>query len=156
MAKFDKLAKAFAEGSNQDKDNADDPSKFRQLDTLQQSLAIVKTIDKLKAQGVQITKKAELDYLLARQVVEKAKISPPPVQETGATTPGESPPESEPISPSLIKRTPQDHPEEFKTAMEFSKSTVEEVEALLKEEKPVPVQKMELYELSKKFLKKYA
>jgi hypothetical protein len=155
VAKWDKLSKTFEEGKNQDK--AKD-TKFDQLDVIQKSIAIVKTVDKLKAQGISVTKKAEMDYLLALRVLEKNNIDileypHKPAEKPNVTT-------TEPVSPSSpseapVKRNPQDHPEEFKIALEFSRKTVAEVEALLKQEKPVPVEKMESYELSKKFLKKY-
>jgi hypothetical protein len=154
---LDKFSKAFEEESqSQEKDKN---NKFEQLDVVRKSLAIVKTVDKLKARGIPITKKAEIDYLLALRVLEKNNIDnpgyvrEPTEKQTAPTTEPGPPPASTPAAP--IKRNPKDHPEEFKIALEFSRKTVAEVEELLKQEKPVQVQKMEAYELSKKFLKKY-
>jgi hypothetical protein len=155
VAKWDKLSKTFEEGKNKDK--AKD-TRFDQLDVIQKSIAIVKTVDKLKTQGIPVTKKAEMDYLLALRVLEKNNIdvleySHKPTEKPNPTTTEHI--SSSSASDSPVKRNPQDHPEEFKIALEFSRKTVAEVEALLKQEKPVPVEKMEAYELSKKFLKKY-
>ncbi|MGE5340749.1 MAG: hypothetical protein ACM3SY_04630 [Candidatus Omnitrophota bacterium] len=107
---------------------------------IKKSLAIIKAIDKLKAQGIPVTKKAELDYLLALHFLEKNGVD---------VTPGDDEPEPE------IKRNPDDYPEEFETALTFSRQTVAEVETLLRQGQRVPAKKLEEYELCKKFLKKY-
>lgn len=151
MAKLDKFLETFEESSNQDENSSNRSTKFQELDTLQQSLAIVKTIDKLKEQGVPITKKAEIDYLLAKQVIDKANVSSDSLSEPGDTL---SPhPEFSKTQP--IKRNPKDNPAEFKAAMDFSKKTVSEVEMSLEQGDTVSPQKLEVYELCKKFLKKY-
>lgn len=138
---MDKLAKTFEEGNTQGAD-----SKFNQANSLQKAVAIVRTVDKLKKQGIKITKKAELDYLIALRTLEKANIDP---EQIFKPTPAPPPPEE-------IKRNPQDHPEEFKVAMEFSKKTVETTEALLKEGKHLTDQQIEEYQLAQKFLNKYS
>lgn len=45
-------------------------------DTLSRSIAIINAVEKLKNQGIPITKKAEMDYLLARKYVEKTSKAP--------------------------------------------------------------------------------
>ncbi len=65
MAKFDKLAKAFEEGKKRKSARPDDMTAIRY------SMAVINAVEKLKRQGIKITKKAELDYLLARQHVER-------------------------------------------------------------------------------------
>jgi hypothetical protein len=147
---FDALGESKAPG--QEDDIKTTSSGFDRLDTIQKSLAIVRTIDKLKAQGVPITKKAELDYLLARQFLEKAQIDPANPQQT----PSSQAPSPGSASDTPEKRNPRTHPEEFKKALEFSREIVAEVEALLQEGKTVSPRQREAYELGKKFLEKYS
>ena len=161
MEKPDRFSSMFEKKKGQRQENAKSPA-FRSLDVTQQSLAIVKAIDKLKAQGIPITKKAEMDYLLARQVLGKAHIiqpSPGPAvsKPKAAGFTGEESSVETPMSASKspLKRNPKDNPEEFEMAMEISRTTVIEVEELIKIGKPVPIKKMETYELCKKFLEKY-
>ncbi len=161
MAQLDQFSTMF-EKSKSPRENAKSPA-FRSLDVTQQSLAIVKAIDKLKARGIPITKKAEMDYLLARQVLDKAHIAPPAPgpavskTKTAGFTGEESSAESRMSAlKSPLKRNPKDNPEEFEMAMEISRTTVIEVEELIKLGKPVPIKKMETYELCKQFLKKYS
>lgn len=139
MATIGKFSKAFDQG--QEKGNQPQ-TKTSGMDVVKQSLAIVHTIDKLKAQGVQITKKAELDYLLALRVLEKANVNPeemPPAQELPD-----------------IKRNPKDHPREFEVAMSYSQRLVFEVETKQRLKQHIPDKMLEDYEICKKFLKKYA
>ncbi len=138
MAAFDKLTKAFEQGKDQ---GTSSPPKTTGLDVVKQSLAIVHAIDKLKAQGIEVTKKAELDYLLALRVLERADIDP------------EQLPEAEPTP---IKRTPKDNPKEFQIAMAYSQKIVGEVENMQKQGQPVPENKLADYSICKKFLKKYS
>jgi hypothetical protein len=98
---------------------------------------------------------------LASQVLDKANIDPsspvqirqktPATDVTGTDLPAESPASASPP----IKRNPKDNPQEFELAWEYSQNTVAEVEELLNQGKPVPVKKLEEYELCKKFIKKY-
>ncbi len=162
MAAFDKLSSAF------DQDKQDKPaskSKTGGLDVVRQSRAIGKAIDKRKARGVAITKKAELDYLLALRVLERADISPQQLEslkaaegQTQVREPVQQP-KQEPKqekSRETVKRNPEDHPEKFRAAFEISKKTAAEVEAMLAAGQTVPDAKMEEYDLCKKFLEKYS
>ncbi len=78
MVGFKKLTSAFEQNEKKKKNPKDkySPAQEKGLEAVKQSLSIVNTIDKLKAQGIAITKKAELDYLLAMRVLERADIDP--------------------------------------------------------------------------------
>lgn len=156
MSPFNKIGEAFDKAKDQKND-----SKSSGLDAVKQSLAIVKAIDKMKQQGIKVTKKAEFDYLLALRVLERAGVdydpreNPPssanvPLSQSEAQPQAESPPEQEPV-----KRTPEQHPKEFKQAVELSRKTVAEVDQMMQTNQPIPIEKMEEYELCKKFLAKF-
>lgn len=169
MSPFNKIGEAFDKAKDQ-KDHKND-SKSAGLDAVKQSLAIVKAIDKMKTQGIKLTKKAEFDYLLALRVLERAGVDYDPRNNPAPSTPSEPQPESKPESKpesmpgsksqsqapqESIKRTPQQHPQEFQKAMELSKKTIAEVEQMMQTNQPIPVEKMEEYELCKKFLAKFS
>lgn len=141
MSGIDKFSKTFEEGNNHATG-----SKFDQADPLQKAVAIVRTVEKLKSQGIAVTKKAELDYLLALRTLEKANIDPQAIM---PSSPAATPPQP-------IKRNPRDHPQEFQVAMEFSKKTVETVETLLEQGKHLTDAQLEEYQLCKRFLNKYS
>jgi hypothetical protein len=149
VAAFDKLSKAF-DKQDQEKDSL---AKQKGMDVVRQSLAIVRAIDKLKSQGIKITKKAQLDYILALRVLEKADISeeqlaPLSVQTASTAT---QPTQSQEVT----KRTPQANPKEFKIAMNYSQKIVAEVEEMLRKGQSVAENKLEEYGLCKKFIEKY-
>jgi len=139
MSGFSKLSKAFDESTNNDESQE---SKTNGLDTINKSLAIVRAIDKLKSQGIAVTKKAELDYILALRTLERAGVD---LEEKHPI----------PSATSPIKRNPKDHPQEFRVAMEYSQKTVTEIEEKLKQGISVANNQLEEYKLCKKFLEKY-
>jgi hypothetical protein len=156
MAAFNKLSDAFDKGKDRAKD-----SKTAGLDAVKQSLAIVKAVDRMKLQGIKVTKKADFDYLLALRVLERAGVDYEPDPAAAAAPlppepPKQEPPKQEPPAPQkIIKRNPNDHPKEFQKAMELSKNTIAQVEQMMQTGQPIPVEKMEEYELCKKFLAKF-
>lgn len=154
MAPFNKIGEAFDKAKDQKND-----SKSGGLDAVKQSLAIVKAIDKMKQQGITVTKKAEFDYLLALRVLERAGVDYDPRENPAAPPPTEAraePQSQPPAEEKPMKRTPQDNPREFQKAMELSRKTIAEVEQMMQTGAPIPVEKMEEYELCKKFLVKFA
>lgn len=146
MAGFGKIAEEFEKSSDSGSEKRSDSNAPT---TVQRSMAIVRTVDKMKAQGIQVTKKAELDYILALRVLERAGIDLPlPVapQSNREGAPAEIPP---------VKRDPKTHPAEFREALDYSKRVVAEVQALWKQGKAAPDKKLAEYELCQKFLKQY-
>ncbi|MCP5046847.1 MAG: hypothetical protein GY940_06725 [bacterium] len=148
MSGFKGLGDSFEKGSaGTDKKSPESKG----LNTVRQSLSIVRAIDKLKAQGVKITKKADLDYLLALRVLERANVDPYEVfeneeyqeKEEAANTGND------------VKRNPVDHPKEFQAAMEYSRKIVGEAEELLKQGQTLSDKKLTEYDLCRKFLEKY-
>ena len=150
MASFSKLSESF----DQAKDgagNKNESPKERGLKAVKQSAAIVRAIDKLKRQGVAITKKAEFDYLLALRVLERANVDPYEV--VGSNAPEENGHNKETVESSStgsvkeagisdVKRNPADHPEEFKAAMTYSRKIVLESEEMLKSGQPLTEEKI--------------
>jgi hypothetical protein len=143
LTAFNKLAEAFDQGGEQSKNSGGEPGDT--ISMIVKSRAIVKAVDKLKAQGIKVTKKAELDYLLALRFLERNNV------DLESPIPHASVPQKEKVT----KRNPTDHPEEFETARQVSQQIVENVEDMMKQGKPVPDKKLEQYELCKRFLKKY-
>lgn len=147
MSKFGKLSEAF------DKNNGVTGSaKLNDIGALRHSLAVISAIDGLKNQGIEITKKAKMDYLLALQFVEKAsKAAGRDLLEeylekgraSAAPTGGPG------------KRSPADNPAEFERAFKEAMTVTRDVEALQREGKPVSEKQMNTYALCKKFLEKY-
>jgi len=151
VAAFDKLTKAFDRQGNGDEPD----SKAKGLDVVKQSLAIVRAVDKLKKQGIKITQKAQLDYILALRVLEKADVDPALLTGHGAAPPPGGNTSNGSSDGSAVRRNPKDHPEEFRKAMTHSKRVVAEVEEMFKNARDVPDKKLEEYRLCKKFLDKY-
>lgn len=151
MSKFGKLSEAF----EQNKGGLTGSAKLNDIGALRHSLAVINAIDGLKNQGIQITKKAKMDYLLALQFVEKAsKAAGRDLLEeyrqkgSSAVTPGKS-------TGGPVKRSPAENPAEFEKAFKEAVRITKEVEELRRQGKPVPEKQMETYTLSKKFLEKY-
>lgn len=138
MSQFDRLSNAFDEKTQKETQAKKEPND--RAATIKYSKAIIRAIDKLKAAGVQVTKKAELDYLLACRFLERNHIEL------------DSPQEEEIIQ----ARTPQEFPDEFQTAMNWSLQVVAEVEDMMKNKQEVSSKKKEEYQICKQFLKKYA
>jgi len=142
---LDNLSKAFDEKKENDSpDETMPPAETDRGEMIKRSRAIVRVVERMKAQGIPVTKKAELDYLLAVRFLERADIEIP------------QPDFEEEDSPHEIKRNPKNNPEEFQVAMEFSKKTVADIEADIEQGKAVSNKQLEDYELCKRFLKKYS
>ncbi len=147
MSKFGKLSEAFEQNKGMT-----GSAKLNDIGALRHSLAVICAIDKLKNQGIEITKKAKMDYLLALQFVEKASktagrdLLEEYLQkgEPGAAPTGD---------PS--KRNPAENPAEFERAFKEAMKVTKEVEDLQRQGKPVPEKQMATYTLCKKFLEKY-
>lgn len=147
MAKFDKLAEAF-----------DRQKEGKAAGALRRSLAVIGAVEKLQNQGIEVTQKAKMDYLLALRFVEKAsnaagrdliKEHRSKQQTMGPPAPAKT------KDSSTVKRNPKDHPAEFQKAITNARKIVEQVEALQQAGEPVPLNLMETYSLCKKFLDKY-
>jgi len=140
MGSFNKLSETF----DRDKDDEETSSVRKEPSDpesmIRQSKAIVNAIDKLKRQGIPVTKKAELDYLLALRYLEKHRVF---------DSEDEEEPEEE------IIRNPKDHPKEFEVARAHSQKTVRDIESMMEKGIKVSDKKLEEYELCKKFLRKY-
>lgn len=156
MAKLDHFSKAFEQGKKGKERNA--TARVNDIGALRRSLAVINAVDKLNNQGIKITQKARLDYLLALRFVERAsKAAGRNLLEeyrnkgsaglSGASTAGGSSGD--------IERNPTDHPADFEKAFQKAMKVVSEVEALKKKGKPVSEDVMETYDLCKKFLAKY-
>jgi len=144
LTAFNKLAEAFEQGGESSKDGNGEPKDTASM--IVKSRAIVKAVDKLKAQGIKVTKKAELDYLLALRFLERNNVDlESPIPHVSQNSQRQE----------TVKRNPKDHPEEFETARQVSEQIVESVEEMLRQGNPVPDKKLEQYELCKKFLKKF-
>ncbi len=174
MAKMNGLAKAFEEGAS-DKARSDDRS------ALKRSMIIISAVEKLKRQGIKVTKKAQMDYMLAQRLVGRASqmegrdlmaeyrelhgeaesmpsvgasVSAPSTPPSPPTpSPANVPPGSSPSD--SMKRNPKDHPREFQEALNFSRRVIAEVETMQKQGVQIPPKKMDEYLLGKKFLEKY-
>lgn len=154
MAGFGKLADEFEKSSS---NGSEERTDSKAPTTVQRSMAIVRTVDKMKAQGIKVTKKAELDYILALRVLERAGVDlplPDAPQSIQGAVQAEVPVET-PLARPDIKRDPKQHPAEFREAMEYSRRIVAEVQALWKQGKAAPEKKLAEYELCQKFLTKY-
>jgi hypothetical protein len=153
MAKFDKLSDAFEQGKE-----GKDTAKVNDVGALRRSLAVISAVDKLKNQGIKITQKAKLDYVLALRFVERAGKAAgrdllEEYRQQGSTSlAGGTAADG---STETAERNPKDHPAEFEKAFQKAMKVVSEVEALQKQGKPVPDEVMETYTLCKKFLEKY-
>ncbi len=174
MAKFNDLAKAF--------DKAGDKAKLDNKTALKRSIIVVNAIEKLKRQGIKVTKKAELDYILAKRHVEKASLlaqkdlmleyrdlhgeaertGPIPEEEKppvpNITPVQKEPPPKKPAPkepPQTTRRTPEKNPAEFQKATQLCRKIVVEVDLLQQLGKAIPLGKMEEYSLAKKFLAKF-
>jgi len=188
MAKLDGLAKAFDEGA--EKAAASDNTSM-----LKRSMIIISTVEKLQRQGIKITKKAKMDFMLAcRQVARASALAgkdlmeeyreiheqaEDPTMKKVLQTPGETIRETDRLAektenearqeaqtkvnkksmeqpaPKSTKRTPQEHPEEFRKALEYSRKLVAHVNALQDNNERIPIKQMEEYQMCKKFLAKY-
>jgi hypothetical protein len=119
---------------------------------------VIGAVEKLQNQGIEVTRKAKMDYLLALRFVEKAskaagrdllKEHRNKQQMMGPAAPGNA------KDSGTIKRNPKDHPTEFQKAVTHARKIVEHVDAMQQAGEPVPLKLMETYSLCKKFLDKY-
>ncbi len=151
MAGFGNLAEEFEKNSN---NGPEERNESKAPTTVQRSIAIVRTVDKMKAQGIKVTKKAELDYILALRVLERSGVDLP------LPEPGEPVRSNEQVAAPLIKpdikRNPKTHPVEFQQALTYSRQVVAEVQGLWKQGKAATEKQLAEYELCQKFLKKWA
>lgn len=142
MAKFDKPTPPRGETAAPGDEGA-----------LRRSLAVIGAVEKLKNQGTPVTKKAEMDYVLALRFVEKASKAAGIdllTEYRGGQAAGSGRRKNGPV-----KRNPKDNPREFEKALNDSMKIVQQVEVLQKQGKPVPIKLMETYTLCKRFLEKY-
>ncbi len=161
MAKSEKPGEAFAHGKKETYSRWEKATP-RDVRALRRSLAVIGAVEKLKNQGTPVTKKAEMDYVLALRFVERASkvagrdllteyrgrlevVDRPGRQADGVGRRKNSP----------VKRNPKDNPREFEKALKDSIKIVQQVEAQQKQGKPVPIKLMETYTLCKRFLEKY-
>ncbi|MCP4215907.1 MAG: hypothetical protein GY765_14735, partial [bacterium] len=149
-----KLAKMFEEGAQK--------AKKDDVSVTHRSLAIINAVEKLKRQGIQITKKAEMDYLIAqRHVAKESHFAGRDLLEEYRQNRGRPPQTAAPAAAPPVhgdkeqKRNPKDHPRDFQKALSLAGKLVADVENMLRAGKQVPKNKMEEYLLCKKFLEKY-
>jgi len=185
VAGFNKLSEAFEQGRDTQQDRQEgDQKNGTNDDAVKRSLSIVNAVDKMKAAGIKITAKAEMDYMLALRILERSDIDLNKLyvyrREQGlepdprlAFMKNEPPPKKEslfnrlfpakedrlavedPPADTGLKRNPKDHPEEFKKAMAASKQVVAQVEAEVVSGKKVSHERMNEYDVCKQFLEKY-
>lgn len=149
MSKFGKLSEAFDQSKG-----LTGSAKLNDLGALRHSIAVINAIEKLKNQGVQITKKAKMDYLLALRFVEmSSRAAGRDLLEEYRQKGNVRPMDTSPGKP--VKRTPAENPTEFEKAFKDSMKIVKEVEELQRQGKPVPESLMQTYTLCKKFLERY-
>ncbi len=172
MAKFDNLAKSFEDGAK--------TANVSDVSALNKSLAVINSIDKLKARGLPVTKKAQRGYLRAMRHVQRASevagadlleeyrgVNGGPTADakpkTAPAPPPAAPPKPTPLPKKTsssqnydnIKRNPQEHPKEFQIALQYSKNKVAEVDALKAEHKPISDKLLKEYVLCQRFLEKF-
>lgn len=153
MSGFRKLSEAF-DRAGEDKKNGDtDTASVKDVGALRRSLVVINTVDKLQQQGIQITKKAKLDYLLALRFVERAGQAAGRDLLEEYRRKGCVSATAEPAADG--KRNPEDHPADFEKAFQQSYKVVKEVEEMQRTGKPVSDALLQSYRLCKKFLDQY-
>lgn len=150
MSKFGKLSEAFEQNNSMT-----GSAKLNDIGALRHSLAVINAIDKLKNQGIEITKKAKMDYLLALQFVERASKAAGRDLLEEYRQKGQTGDAAAGHAGGSAKRSPMENPAEFEKAFKEAMRVTKEVEEMQKQGKPVPEKQMKTYTLCKKFLEKY-
>jgi hypothetical protein len=154
MSKFGKLSEAFDQNKG-----TTGLAKLNDVGALRHSIAVINAVEKLKNQGIKITKKAKMDYLLALRFIEMSSkavgrdLLEEYRQKVNSGTADMGSADTQPGKP--VKRSPTRNPAEFEKAFRDSMKIVKEVEELQRKGNPVPEKLMETYNLCKRFLEIY-